>query len=112
MQRNNKICKIIEEFLLYLMDNEYYDINVDIKQTEEESIITFTTSLITENINKYIIDKVMTTPRQTEIEEYYWMLMGESSAADDLDVIGSLVDKVEIQNLDKNSVIRMVRYED
>ncbi|MBO5711735.1 MAG: hypothetical protein J6R47_02755 [Acholeplasmatales bacterium] len=111
MQRNNKICKIIEEFLLYLMDNEYYDVNVDIKQTEEETIITFTTAPIDDKTKIYIIDKVMTTPRQTEIEEYYWMLMGESSAADDLDVIGSLVDKVEIKDYKENSVIRMVRYE-
>lgn len=111
MQRNNKICKIIEEFLLYLMDNEYYDVNIDVKQTEEETILTFTTGILSDDIKDYISEKVMSTPRQSEIEEYYWMLMGESSSADDLDVIGSLVDTVQIENNGHSSIIRMVRYE-
>lgn len=111
MQRNNKICKIVEEMSLFLMDNGYYDITIDIKRENIESIITFTTPLLDEEVKEYIIEK-LSEPREEEVEEYSWMLMGEGSAADDLDIIGNLVDSVSITNENEKSIIKVIRDEE
>jgi hypothetical protein len=111
VQRNNKICKIVEEMSLFLMDNGYYDISIDIKREDIESIITFTTDILDEEVSEYIIEK-LSEPREEEVEEYSWMLMGEGSSADDLDIIGNLVDSVNITNLNEKSIIKVIRDEE
>ena len=110
MQRNNKICKIIEEMSLFLMDSGYYSFSIDIKQGKKESIITFTTDELDEEVKDYIIEK-LSEPREEEVEEYSWMLMGEGSAADDLDIIGMLVDSVNIKNENNKSIVEVIRDE-
>ena len=111
MQRNNKICKIVEEMSLFLMDNGYYNLSIDIKREDVESIITFTTDILDKEVEEYIIEK-LSEPREEEVEEYSWMLMGEGSAADDLDIIGNLVDSVSIRNTNDKSIIEVIRDEE
>lgn len=111
MQRNSKICKIVEEMSLFLMDNGYYSISIDIKRDDIESIITFTTDILDEEVKDYIIEK-LSEPREEEVEEYSWVLMGEGSAADDLDIIGNLVDSVSIRNTNDKSIIEVIRDEE
>ena len=110
MQRNSKICKIVEEMSLFLMDNGYYNLSIDIKREDKESIITFITDELDIEVNEYIVEK-LSEPREEEVEEYSWMLMGEGSAADDLDIIGLLVDKVSIKNENNKSIIEVIRDE-
>ena len=110
MQRNNKICKIIEELSLFLMDNGYYNLSIDVKRYDVESIITFTTDELDKEVSDYIIE-MLSEPREEEVEEYSWMLMGEGSAADELDVIGMLVDSVRINNENNKSIIEVIRDE-
>jgi hypothetical protein len=110
VQRNNKICKIVEEMSLFLMDNGYHSFNIDIKQDEDMSKITFTTEELDKEVEEYIIEK-LSEPREEEVEEYSWMLMGEGSAADDLDIIGMLVDRVTIRNENNKSIVEVIRDE-
>ena len=42
MQRNQKVCKLVEEFSLYILENHSYNLNIDIKEEEKKTIITFT----------------------------------------------------------------------
>jgi hypothetical protein len=110
VQRNNKICKIVEELSLFLMDNGYYSFSIDIKQEEMMSKITFTTETLDEKVIEYIIEK-LSEPREEEVEEYSWMLMGEGSAADDLDIIGVLVDSVTVRNENEKTIVEVIRDE-
>jgi hypothetical protein len=45
------------------------------------------------------------------VEEYSWMLMGEASAADDLDIIGMLVDSVNIKCEKDKTIVEVIRDE-
>lgn len=110
MQRNQKICKIIEELSLYLMDNGIYDLNIDIKQDDEKDILTFVFNEINDEVKTFILSKIK-GERDIEIEEYGWELMGEGASDDDLGIINALVDKIDYDENDNKTVIRMIRYE-
>ena len=34
MQRNQKVCKLVEEFSLYILENHSYNLNIDEKNKE------------------------------------------------------------------------------
>lgn len=110
MQRNQKICKIIEELSLYLMDNYIYDLNIDIKQYDDKDILTFKFNETNQEVKEFILSKIK-GERDIEIEEYGWELMGEGASDDDLGIINALVDEIEYDDNDNKTIIRMIRYE-
>ena len=57
MQRNQKVCKLVEEFSLYILENHSYNLNIDIKEEEKKTIITFTTELLTDEIYEFLNNK-------------------------------------------------------
>ena len=110
MQRNQKICKIIEELSLYLMDCGIYDLNIDIKQDDERDVLTFSFNETNDEVKDFILSKIK-GERDIEIEEYGWELMGEGASDDDLGIINALVDEIDYNDSDNKTVIRMIRYE-
>lgn len=110
MQRNQKICKIIEELSLYLMDCGIYDLNIDIKQDDERDVLTFSFNETNDEVKDFILSKIK-GERDIEIEEYGWELMGEGASDDDLGIINALVDEIDYNDSDNKTIIRMIRYE-
>lgn len=110
MQKNQKICKIIEEFSLFILENSSGGINIDIAQQNEKTIITFIMNKCDEKIKSFILEKIK-GERDKEIEEYGWELMGEGASDDDFGIINALVDEIEYRETDDKTVVRLVRYE-
>ncbi len=99
-----KDCKIIDEITLYLMKNGYLKLNIDI--TFESDALTFIIKV--PKCSQHIIetiDKQINVPRELEVEEYGWELMGESDAQSELCLVGLLIDYVTIDNTNDNSTI-------
>lgn len=100
-----KNCKIINELLLYLMRNGHSEIELKIDYKEDISTFYFyvkecsshVISQLAENLNK---------GRKHEFEGYYWELMGESDRANELEIIGLLVDGIQI--IEKNNQTELV----
>jgi len=110
MQGNQKICKIIEEFSLYILENSYANLNIDIKQDEYKTVLAFTLTYWEDHVKDYITQKIK-GERDRQIEEYGWELMGEGDSDDDLGIINALIDEITFKEADEKTVIRMVRYE-
>ena len=110
MQENQKICKIINELSLYILENVSGTLNIDVKEFSEETIITFTTDMIDEETKEFLLSQ-LSADRSLEIEEYGWELMGEGDSDDDLELIASLVDEVSITEENNKTVITLIRYE-
>lgn len=110
MQRNQKICKIIEELSLYLMDMGIYNLNIDIKQDDDKDVLTFSFNECNDEVKDFILSKIK-GERDIEIEEYGWELMGEGASDDDLGIINALVDEINYDDNDNKTIIRMIRYE-
>ena len=71
MQRNEKICKIIQEFSLFILENCDSDFTLEVNQTEQKSVLTFTMNKWDKKIKKFITDNIK-NGRNVEIEEYGW----------------------------------------
>lgn len=110
MQRNQKICKIIEEFSLYILENSNANLNIDINQGDVKTVLTFTLTDIEDAILEYITQRIK-GERDRQIEEYGWELMGEGDSDDDLGIINALIDELNVNTNERKTIIRMVRYE-
>ncbi|MBQ3253479.1 MAG: hypothetical protein IJA65_02895 [Acholeplasmatales bacterium] len=110
MQENQKICKIISEISLYILENVSGNLNVDVKELGEEVIITFVTDLIDPETKNFLMSQ-LSADRNIEIEEYGWELMGEGDSDDDLELVGNLINELSIQEENGKTVITLVRYE-
>lgn len=110
MQENQKICKIISEISLYILENVSGNLSVDVKELGEEVIITFVTDLIDPETKDFLMSQ-LSADRNIEIEEYGWELMGEGDSDDDLELVGNLINELSIQEENGKTVITLVRYE-
>ena len=110
MHENQKICKIISEISLYILENVSGNLNVDVKELGEEVIITFVTDLIDPETKNFLMSQ-LSADRNIEIEEYGWELMGEGDSDDDLELVGNLINELSIQEENGKTVITLVRYE-
>ena len=110
MQENHKICKIISELTLYILEHVSGNINVDIKEEEKRYIITIITDEFDEDSLKFI-NRRLVADRNYAIEEYGWELVGEGDSDDDIELIGSLVDESNIITQDGKTIITLIRNE-
>lgn len=106
-QRN---ARIAEELILFVYKHGAKDINLSIKDKENETIISI--KAIDININKEtleIISKLLNVPRCIEMEEYYWNLTGESEMDTELSLVGVMSDEVKINSYSKTLIIEITR---
>ena len=101
-KRNAKIVsRIVDELTNHYLDRDARKIEMSVENLEKQFIMTFKVYDIDytdEEIEK--MSKLLNTPRDRSVEAYYWTLMGESSNEEKLNLIGNMVDKVEIYYTD------------
>ena len=87
--------RIISELLSFYMHKGASDVDINLK--EEKDKVTICISAIITSTNQEELDrelKLLSTPRQHELESYYWQLSGEDED-NNLSLIGIMIDTVE-----------------
>lgn len=105
-----KTTKIIDEFTSLLIKKGSTEIDIKLKKENNCTFISITdydTSLNENEINA--LSAFLNIQRQSEIEEYYWGLMGETSDEDELFLVGSMVDNAALEVRDNNLHIELTR---
>ncbi len=105
---NKRGCKVISEFILLLMHYGYINLNVDFKSDEKVHYYTLRTSRVSEKLLNYIKDNI-NLGREFDVEEYGWELVGDGDSYDQIDLLGCLLDKFEIENTAEETIFRMAR---
>ena len=98
-----KITKLVDEVTSLLMKSGSNDINVHIKRDEDLTTITiidYNSSYSDEEIAS--LDDVLNIQRQSEVEEFYWELMGDDLHGDELFLVGSMVDRATVKKIDND----------
>ena len=105
-----KTTKIIDEFASMMIRKGSNEIDIKIKREDNCTLLFFTeyNTKLTEEARQKLSD-FLNIQRQSEIEEYYWGLMGETSTEDELFLVGSMVDSAELEIKDNNLYIKLVR---
>ena len=105
-----KTTKIIDEISSLLVNNGSLEIDIKLRLNNvctKIFITDYNTRLNQEQIDS--LSQFLNIPRQTEIEEYYWGLMGETSDDDEMFLVGSMIDRAKFELKDGNLYIEIVR---
>ncbi len=106
-----KITLIINELIAMMLINGAEEIDVNIKRVGDVSEII----LVHRNC-KYsedFIDKMrynLKTQRQSEVEGYYWQLVGDDETSEELHLVGAMIDEAEVEKIENDLHIHILRH--
>lgn len=109
IHEQKKICKIIDEISLYFLRKGYNDFSMHISYDfENKTVITFNLGVISKDMDEKL-KKFIGLKREKEVEEYGWELLGESDSSADLEMIGLLIDSIDIEIANNETRIILTR---
>ena len=102
------VTKIIREVALYLMMHGHKDFTFETQNTPDT-----TTLIITLNHSKpefiQSMQEKMNRERQIEIETYGWELIGDIDQKNELEVLSLLIDSMDVEYKDNQTIITLIR---
>lgn len=105
-----KTTKIIDEFTSLLVKRGSQEIDIKLKMQDHFTTIyitSYNTSMEKEEMDR--LSEFLNIQRQSEIEEYYWGLMGETSDEDEMFLVGSMIDSAVLETKNNNLYIQLIR---
>lgn len=99
-----KNIRILDELVSYYNKLGNKDIHIDMREEGNEHHL-FVSGEVKNMSEEELLNLklLLTTPRQREIEEYYWQLGGESSFDCELTLVGMMIDEAKISY--KNNIL-------
>ena len=111
MLENQKICRIIEEFSLYLLETDLSVLDIKIRKTERKTIISFICNAL-DDIYLDELEHIFQHKRREEFEVYGWELIGQGDAEEhELMLVNNLIDFHSCYSQDEKIYFNLVRYE-
>ena len=107
-----KKLKIINELITLFHKLGTDDVHVDLKTNDYKS--EFLISGLVKNISNEEISrlkKILNTPRQHEVEQYYWNLNGSTELNCELMLVGMMIDIADINYDDQILSLHLIREE-
>ncbi len=107
---NQKICRIIEEFSLYLLEegNEFLQIRVK-KSLNRVSLIFVCDTIDREKLIE--LEHIFQYKRQQAFELYGWELIGQGDSENELNLVSTLINYYTYYIQDGKVIFNLVRYE-
>ena len=106
---NQKICKIVSEFSIFLLDNDINCLNINIHKTSKKVSLVFECDLVMGEILDEI-DRSFKVKRQESLEIYGWELLGCNDTEEDLELASALVNYLTYYHIDGKTRFNLVRY--
>jgi len=96
----NKVSKILSELVNYFFSNSIHDLDIKVNYSTNSLVIEVSGKSIDEPKEMGKLNEILSSPRQAELEEYYWGLLGTNNSKQELYLLGALVDsgKVKYKN--------------
>ncbi|EOC99666.1 hypothetical protein [Caldisalinibacter kiritimatiensis] len=106
-----RISKILDELVTFCFLHGTNEMNVNIENHNEYFKISF----VIDNIDctdrrVQELKKLLNSPRQEEIEEYYWELAGECDSDTEFTLVGAMVDRAEVEFKGTSLYLTLYRY--
>lgn len=102
------ITKIIRELTLFFMMHGYNTYQMDVDMQKTIAYLTFKINHLDTDILKRLQEKIL-REREMEVETYGWELLGEGDAKSELEVVGLLIDDLEVRQTSKTTILKFVR---
>lgn len=107
-----KNLRIVNELITYFYKLGTTDVHVDISADESNSYVNISGEII--SITPEELDslaEILNTPRQHEVEQYYWNLGGECEFDCELTLVGMMINTAKISYIDNILKISIIREE-
>ncbi len=102
------ITKIVNELTLFFMMHGYYTIKQETRYEDKATIFIITVSTIKPSLIEKIRNKVE-RERELEIETYGWELIGDIDSQSELEIVGHLIDELQINHGDDSTTLTFIR---
>ncbi|MGO1368975.1 MAG: hypothetical protein ACTHVE_10915 [Senegalia sp. (in: firmicutes)] len=104
-----KVSKIIDEMSTFCLTHGANTMNMIVENKKNFFKLTFDIDCMDNNDKKVkLLKRLLSVPRQFEMEEFYWELTGESDHDTELSMVGMMVDEVEF--IQKDESLRIILY--
>ena len=105
-----KTMNIASELLAYCHQHGATEFHLDIKETEGAVSLELRASpeTLTED-QLEVLTNSLNAPRQREVEQQFWELIGETDATSELSLTGMLCDDAEVEYANNILTIRLTR---
>jgi ribosomal protein S17E len=98
-------AKIIKQLSHFLMLHDVSDFTISFSSNQRDVTFTIKSKNITAKISDYMKEKI-SRERKIEVEVYGWELLDGTDSQNKLDILGSLIDDIEIiKNRDETTII-------
>lgn len=101
-------AKIIKQLSLFLMLHGVKDFNIEYHLQAERVVFVITVQELKSEFIERMKEKVG-GQREIEVETYGWELMGDTDSQNELDILGSLIDEIDIQEVNNHHQITLTR---
>lgn len=91
-----KTIKVVDELIAYFFSHKVNELSIDVHYGREQVKIMLQGKCPERPDDLSQLDEVLNAPRQEELEDYYWSLLGESITQHELNLLGSLVDSGDV----------------
>jgi hypothetical protein len=108
LQETRKISKIVSEITNYLIRRGYMHLNLFINRQDDKTVIKLELPNVKKKDMEEMISRV-SAEADPEIEIYGWELMGEAGSKDELTVLGTLIDEVQVEEKSDMLIITFFR---
>lgn len=110
MERNQKYCKILSEFSMFLLERKINCFEIKVLKSSHKVSFIFECEMLEE---KYIeeIKECFKVKRQEAIELYGWELLGLGDTENDLELASTLLNYLTYYKINGRIRFELVRYE-
>lgn len=101
--RSEKVKKIINELLSYLLDLKAKEITIKLEENKKHIKIEMINNI--EGIDESVINDLeekLNSERMIHIEELYWKLLGENGDSNQMYLLGNMIDSYDIVRDDED----------
>lgn len=113
MYVDHRLIKIIDEILVFLYSYSTRNIKIEINKEKDFSELVFDAKLGVPIEPKKLqrLEKLLSAPRQHEMEEYYWGLTGnDTTPSCELALVGMMIDWHEtVYNEEEQTLLLKIR---
>lgn len=110
--KREKLMRIMNELVIFCENLNMCKLNITFKLGKSHGEVTISGFCENPPLKRLEnLESILNAPRQEELEEYYWALVGEDRGHQELEMIGVLVDGGSISYVDQILTICIFRKE-
>lgn len=104
-----KAVKMLQEVIGYFTRHKIMELEMNISMKADHAVISVSGFASSQPDDLKQLDQQLNHPRQPEVEEYYWRLLGSNGKTNQLHLLGALVDQANIMYEDHQLTIQLIR---